>query len=364
MDDAEFLRGMEGNKQNEEDFSVGAEHLLRLKKQVGLEPTNYSDLNIEKKAYQIEPSDRTSISKEDFAQPHKQEAGHEGKYPIPDRQHARSALGFAKMHHDASALSAVKKKVEEKYPDMLNGTEKDAGELSAILASAPPALCNGCKKEKHACLCKMASILNKARDKIAGVGAVRDALRSNPTLRAAALGGATSGTVGAAMGAATTPQDRLGGAWKGGWTGAASGAGGGALYHHLNDKLAEMRQKTANALVDAVKSIDPNLLKTTGLGALIGGAGTYLASKPQEDTGKSRAEEELEGKIEAQKNQPERGLLSKMHHRNTELEHGYAKAFREHPIGAAMMGAATGAAGGYGIGRLAGAMSRLRGGRP
>lgn len=74
---------------------------------------------LEKRGYEIQPSERTEIPKKDFAQPSKEEAGHEGKYPIPDRQHARSALGFAKMHHDSGALAAVKEKVEQKYPDML-----------------------------------------------------------------------------------------------------------------------------------------------------------------------------------------------------------------------------------------------------
>ena len=65
---------------------------------------------LEKKAYEIEPEDRPSIPKKQFAQPNKEEAGHKGKYPIPDAQHYRSALGFAKMHGDTAAYAAIKAK--------------------------------------------------------------------------------------------------------------------------------------------------------------------------------------------------------------------------------------------------------------
>lgn len=84
---------------------------------------------MEKKAYEIKPSDRPDIAKKDFAQPNKEEAGHKGKYPIPDRQHAKSALGFAKMHGDSAAYAAVRAKVKAKYPDML---EKESSIHKAI----------------------------------------------------------------------------------------------------------------------------------------------------------------------------------------------------------------------------------------
>lgn len=74
---------------------------------------------LQKLGYEIKPSDRPSIPKKEFAQPGKMEAGHKGKYPIPDRQHAKSALGFAKMHGDKGAEAAVRAKIHAKYPDML-----------------------------------------------------------------------------------------------------------------------------------------------------------------------------------------------------------------------------------------------------
>lgn len=99
-------------------------------------------LSFLKLAYEIEPEDRPDIKKKDFAQPNKEEAGHKGKYPIPDRQHAKSALGFAKMHGDTAAYAAVRAKVKSKYPDMLEGEkEKKSGaemlKLASMLACGP-----------------------------------------------------------------------------------------------------------------------------------------------------------------------------------------------------------------------------------
>lgn len=59
---------------------------------------------------------RAELPKKTFALPQSKE------YPIPDRQHAKSALGFAKMHHAGTAEEAkVKAKVQAKYPDMVSG---------------------------------------------------------------------------------------------------------------------------------------------------------------------------------------------------------------------------------------------------
>jgi len=75
---------------------------------------------IEKISKDLTVEDKEKLPKKDFAQPNKEEEGHKGKYPIPDRQHAASALGFAKMHHDSGAEAAVRRKVEAKFPDMVD----------------------------------------------------------------------------------------------------------------------------------------------------------------------------------------------------------------------------------------------------
>lgn len=125
----------------------------------------------------------------------------------------------------------------------------------------------------------------------------------------------------------------------------------------FGDKFAEKRASMAEKL----KSLGPLSLGLMGAGAATGGIGTYLASKPQADLGgRSRAEDELETKVKAQQGRPEKGLLHKMNNRTTELEHGYAKAFRDHPGKAALIGVAGGAAGGYGLSRLLDAVRSAR----
>lgn len=83
-------------------------------------------IGFDKVARELTEAAKDKLPAKDFAvKPSKSNTGEEA-YPIPDRQHARSALGFAKMHHDAADLAAVKKKIEAKYPDMLKGKEKDS----------------------------------------------------------------------------------------------------------------------------------------------------------------------------------------------------------------------------------------------
>jgi hypothetical protein len=85
----------------------------------------------------LTPAARAKLPGSDFAVKAKKSNTGKEAYPIPDRQHARSALGFAKMHGDAADLAAVRKKIQAKYPDMLKTAEafKAAGSLLARLAS-------------------------------------------------------------------------------------------------------------------------------------------------------------------------------------------------------------------------------------
>jgi hypothetical protein len=79
----------------------------------------------EKIAADLTEAARADLPKKDFAVSAKKSNTGDKAYPIPDRQHAASALGFAKMHHDSADLAAVRAKIKEKYPDMLS---KAAGE--------------------------------------------------------------------------------------------------------------------------------------------------------------------------------------------------------------------------------------------
>ena len=69
----------------------------------------------------LSPEARSNLPKKDFAVSAKKSNTGKEAYPVEDRQHARSALGFAKMHHDQGDLAAVRAKIKAKYPDMLHG---------------------------------------------------------------------------------------------------------------------------------------------------------------------------------------------------------------------------------------------------
>jgi hypothetical protein len=100
---------------------------------------------------------------EDFAVSSKKSNTGKPAYPIPDKKHAISALGFAKMHHDKSDLAEVRKDVASKYPDLVHkearaaivavtkfaepkkGKEKDSSGMGMMgpSSAAPPGMMGG-----------------------------------------------------------------------------------------------------------------------------------------------------------------------------------------------------------------------------
>ncbi len=71
---------------------------------------------LSKQANMLSTGERESLPKSDFVRPSKGKA-QSGSYPIPDQQHARSALGFAAMHHgkDSAIYKAVAAKGKAKF---------------------------------------------------------------------------------------------------------------------------------------------------------------------------------------------------------------------------------------------------------
>lgn len=128
-------------------------------------------------------------------------------------------------------------------------------------------------------------------------------------------------------------------------------AAGGLGY--AAGKHKEKKAEDANRLIAALKTIDPSLLASIGIGAGTAGVGTYLASRPQEN-GKGRAEEQLEETVKNHEEKPADSLRGKMHQATTKMMHGYSKAFREHPVKASLMSTVTGGMAGYGLGRMMG----------
>jgi len=85
----------------------------------------FSELRLmHKTAEELSEAARGDLPKKDFAVPAAKSNTGERAYPIPDKQHARSALGFAKMHGDSADYARVRAKVEAKFPDMLKKSSK------------------------------------------------------------------------------------------------------------------------------------------------------------------------------------------------------------------------------------------------
>lgn len=72
-----------------------------------------------KTGHDLTAGERKELPKNDFAVSSKKSNTGKPAYPIPDAQHARSALGFAKMHGDEADIARVRAKVEAKYPDLV-----------------------------------------------------------------------------------------------------------------------------------------------------------------------------------------------------------------------------------------------------
>jgi hypothetical protein len=77
---------------------------------------------------------RAELPKKDFAVPAKKSNTGKPAYPIEDPQHARSALGFAKMHGDGTDYAAVRAKVQKKYPDLLKKQAMASAAMSVFMS--------------------------------------------------------------------------------------------------------------------------------------------------------------------------------------------------------------------------------------
>ena len=327
----------------------------------------------------ISTEERADIPKKDFAQPEKENPSTEtkGKYPIPDRQHAKSALGFAKMHGDAKAYAAVRKKVEQKYPDML---EKDASMLSRMARSAAGWGTAGGV---------MGAASAKEGERLKGFG---------KGLALGTLGGVVAAPAESGMSRilsrfSKTSEARLAEVAKGPAElppDLRARIKAGARYRYpskepvseevkglwsfLKNKyrdFAARRTATSVAppiplLKDAsigstVGKMIPSYLKTpTGAGvtaatAAAFGIGNYIANMPRESLGgKGKAQVHYEDKVRANQAAGEEGasLNKKIRNRLAEFQKGLATEFTSHPGGAAATGAVVGAGIGSQVARL------------
>lgn len=312
MDETEFLESLKTDEEKFSEFTAGAEHFIRLKKQSGFEVDN----DPEKTAGAL---------------------GNAG----------RGVLNFAGGVVNRGAQPAID------IADLAQGTRPGRASAAGRLAVSGGALGGayalgkhrgGDKQEKKAShlppLRRTRAALQGALDQMSSTAGnakkqVKQLLNSSnpPTWRAR--------NAGHLLGRAAPV--------------AAVGVGAHALGKRSGKQEMEdeiFGEKRAG-LAEKLRSLGPLSAGLMGAGAAVGGVGTYLASRPQEDLGgKSKAEDELEGQVKAHQERPENGLLHKMKNRTTELQHGYAQAFRDHPGKASILGAGAGAAGGYGLARL------------
>ena len=111
-------------------------------------------------------------------------------------------------------------------------------------------------------------------------------------------------------------------------------------------------------------NLNPKAMGFLGLGTALGAGGSYLSNRPQKSLGgKSWEEDMAEGAVDHRHARPETGLARKVLNRSKEMHHGVAKALREHPGKAAILGGATGLAAGAGVNRMLGLAMRLKGGK-
>lgn len=124
----------------------------------------------------------------------------------------------------------------------------------------------------------------------------------------------------------------------------------------IQAKLRARYLEKCSSIVDKAKDIDPVIAALVATGGLVGGVGTYLNSKPRDNLGgKSKSEILADKAVAGNKATPEGGLISKMRRGNDELSQSYAKAFKEHPIKASLLGSILGGATGYSVARAGGA---------
>jgi len=367
MDELEFLEGLKTDEEQFNELTAGAEHLIRLKKQ-SEQPTESektASYKAIRSAAMMAHGAKAAVKNRAELLAKNVKAVANSKNPSSIRSfEAGMLLGKAAPAAavGAGAYAVGKHKGKKDAEDEIYGKYASAlgGVLGSTLAGAGIGAGIGALRAEKghrlrgsaegigygALLGSAGGLLGITPDKVMGMAGKAKELKKTQHARSA-------------ISALKTPSrnvdmgfDKMwaeGGENKGQLAKALLEAVKGPKIKAASDPLSEKRA----SLAEKLKQIGPLAGGLMAGGAAAGGIGTYLASKPQEELGgRSRAEDELEAFVEAQKGRPERGLLHKMKNRTTELEHGYARAFSDHPVKASLLGAAAGASGGYALTKL------------
>lgn len=238
--------------------------------------TGFRD-ELQKIAHDLTQSERT-----DFAQPKKEEEGHKGKYPIPDKKHYGIALGFAKMHHDSGALAAIHAKGkkmgytkesngDEAYTNPEIGLDKSAGFMKNTLVGLGMlgATAGGAKAMKT--IAKPAAHMAATTPRMIGASSSQMADLAREGVKFA----------GALTSANAVPRWFLAGSALGGLSGASSGF---SPKYEFNDQTGQAdRRSTLNRLGrglvgGAVGTVAGGALGYR-IGHMVNGANAHLAGK-------------------------------------------------------------------------------------
>ena len=322
MDDNQFFQSLKSDDDQRAEYMAGAEHLVRLRHQTG-----YAQRALENQFSDLEKTASLHSRVTDFISNSPRLIRFSGNHPRVFSAGIGASMGATET------LESLSRIFTRDNLDRLFDVGVLAGQ-GAIGYGAYRLGKNQGKKEKQA-----------------GFSQFMDGLvAGSPHLNL------VDGTAGAIKG----PNRSFNG---GKATGALIGLAGpmalGALLQKKKDKQASVLgaiKQTGKGVVDRVNNMDPVVkYLMAGTGAVMG-LGTYLGSRPQQELGgKSKLEVSAERDLANNKNTPEKTLGDKMHARNSELAAGYAKAFREHPVRAALLTVPFGMATGYGIARAGGA---------
>jgi hypothetical protein len=351
MDNDDFYGGLKTDRENDREHVDAAEHFVRLKKQV--EPSTCPGDNagepIEKVAGLPEPV-KGDISPRAYQHEGENRVGmdgrkgynftavpHEGKHHILVDHHSSGRVGHYIM--DPASGQMEHSELHPSHKHMAAKFQEHVGLLNQHLSQQAMG-----GQEKMANLLGGASSQSllggiKPISPVGATSAKPPSAPGNPAGGGSSIGGGGMPK----MGGETVESIELGGK-----------PGIGTVASHLVKKLKDRHEKTASLLQDAK---NPAFGIPAAVGAGVLGGMTYMASRPQKDLrGRSRAEAEGEEIVQGQKAQGEQGagLAKKLKNRLSELNLGFAKAFREHPVKGALLGAGTGASLGFSAARALG----------
>lgn len=352
MNERDFFEGMKNDGDQDAELVAGAEHFVRLKKQTG--QFENEEPQLEKEAATLAGFTNLgphAVAKLKEALKEKEQEKKAGLGAMMTRVLGKPAMAAGAAGTATKVLSAAKPAASA---TKVLGAAGHAAPIAAPGSSAAgvhPNIQRVTQGLKPTPFTPGPAHLNQP--------APQQAMGTAPTQFAGGTAPGTGRTIAPVTFKPATPQSRLAvqqsAAAMGQHVDPFSGASfkikqAAALLRYRLQKMASVPWK------DVVR--DPAALLVGGTIGAGTGLLSYLNSRPKDELkGKSEDEVRLEGKVKANKERGEEhaGLVRKLRNRMTEMEAGSAKAFREHPLKASLLGGVLGTGAGLGIARMLGA---------